>query len=119
MYAVDQPPEVGMRTKFRVDTSVVGNGIVASQASFALFKAHGMDRHEPKNVYAHGLQSRQVSRKSIKSTFGTVLPYIDFVDIGLLGPGRGSSRRLAPASITCRKRVEVACLAIVAACKHA
>ena len=57
--------------------------------------------------------------KGIEGSFRTVLPDIDFVNIGLLSPGWCGSRRFAPSAVTCRKRVEVACFTIVATCKGA
>src|SRR6187401_1747783 len=69
-----------------IQRAEVRNGVVASQSTFSFFDTDRMDRHEPQDIHTHFFEPGQMMPEGFKGAFRSVLPDIDFINIGGLGP---------------------------------
>ena len=73
-------------SKSWVDRGVILDGIIAAELAFAVALTNRLNGHEPKDVYVHLCQAREVLLKGIQGSFRRVLTDVDLINISVLRP---------------------------------
>ncbi len=85
---VHQCFKIVQRSKFRINSFIISNGIIRSQWSFPVFFGNRINRHEPKNIYTQFFQAGQRSFERFKGAFRSVLTNINFIHNRIFAPFR-------------------------------